>query len=162
MKPLKFAIGTGFGSGLLPFAPGTWGSLAALLPIFLVSGSAGITGLAVFTLTAGLLTLWTAPLLEEEWGKDPARLVMDEWAGQALTFLWIPHLSLTAQGFTILAGGFILFRFFDILKPFGIKKLQNLPKGWGVLADDLLAGLYALICLKTLIFISKKIAETAV
>lgn len=88
-------------------------------------------------------------------------MVIDEWAGQGLTFLFIPFSGDVQSQLLILLIGFIFFRFFDILKPLGIKKLQDLPAGWGILADDLLAGLYALICLKTLIFVLPNIFEMA-
>jgi len=82
---------------------------------------------------------------------DPREVVADEFAGQALTFLAIPFLTGGAvsprQIWVITALGFMLFRLFDITKPWPIRKLEKLPKGWGVLADDLLAGVYAAIAL---------------
>ncbi len=73
-------------------------------------------------------------------------------AGQALTFLASPFLTLATapakQLWLVAAGGFVLFRIFDIAKPWPIRKLETLPKGWGILADDLLAGVYAWIVLQ--------------
>lgn len=153
MKALQRFIGVGFGSGLLPTFPGTWGSLAALLPIYFILLTNNIYLLLAFIVLCSLLTLWVSTACEEQWGKDPSKVVMDEWAGQAVCFISIYFASDMVYNLAVLGAGFILFRFFDILKPLGIKKLQKFEGGIGILIDDLLAGLYALICLKTLIFI---------
>ncbi|XWN38587.1 MAG: phosphatidylglycerophosphatase A [Balneola sp.] len=153
MKSLKLFIGSGFGSGLLPFAPGTWGSLLALLPIYFLMKTGNIYLVPLFVFISSLLSLWVTSACVEQWGEDPGKLVMDEWAGQALTFISISSVGVLDSDLMILAFGFILFRIFDILKPLGINKLQKYEGGAGILLDDLLAGLYALICLKTLIFI---------
>ncbi len=100
-----------------------------------------------------MICFWVAGYFEEEFDKDPGLLVMDEWAGQSLTFFSISLTGSTGHDIIILLTGFLLFRFFDVLKPLGVKKVQNLPGGWGIFMDDLLAGLYALLCLKTLIFV---------
>ncbi len=78
---------------------------------------------------------------------------MDEWAGQALTFSFfiVKDTVFTQHYVIILLTGFVLFRIFDIIKPFGVHRLQKYPGGWGILLDDLLAGLYANICLEILI-----------
>lgn len=152
MKSIKLFIGSGFGSGYLPKFPGTWGSLFALIPIYYLVSLGNWYAIPVFTLVASLLTLWVSKTCEEEWGKDPGKLVMDEWAGQGIVFISISFTDDPQMNFMILAIGFILFRTFDILKLLGINKLQKTGAGLGILADDLLAGLYALICLKTLIF----------
>jgi phosphatidylglycerophosphatase A len=87
---------------------------------------------------------------------DPGEVVADEVAGQAATYLaipfFIPAVLTPAQLCVITSGGFLLFRLFDILKPWPIRKLEKLPKGWGILADDLLAGVYASIALLIVIF----------
>lgn len=78
-------------------------------------------------------------------------MVADEWAGQIIPFVSISFSGNIGDDALLLLGGFLLFRFFDILKPLGINKLQELPGGYGVLSDDLLAGLYALFSLKLII-----------
>jgi phosphatidylglycerophosphatase A len=161
VNKLKLALGTGLYSGLLPKAPGTAGSIAAVLIIYVFIYTDLFFLLPVFVLVSCLLSLWVAGYFEDIFGKDPGRMVIDEWAGQGLTFLFIPFSGDVQSQLLILLIGFIFFRFFDILKPLGIKKLQDLPAGWGILADDLLAGLYALICLKTLIFVLPNIFEMA-
>lgn len=84
-------------------------------------------------------------------------LVIDEWAGQSFVFLSISITGVLKTDLIVLLAGFLLFRFFDILKPLGINQIQKYKGGIGILADDILAGLYALISLKTLIFMWPKI-----
>lgn len=153
MNSFKRFIGAGFGSGYLPWFPGTWGSLAALIAIYTSTVFLPPDYIYLFAWISALLTLWVANACEEAWGKDPGTMVIDEWAGQAVVFFTIPLSGDLRNDILLLAVGFTLFRLFDILKPLGIKKVQNMPAGYGILLDDLLAGLYALICLKTLIFV---------
>jgi len=80
--------------------------------------------------------------LEQIWGKDPGRIVIDEMVG-----MWVVLLGLDFS-WTYILMGFFLFRFFDILKPLYINKLQNLPGGWGIMLDDVLAGLYTNVFLR--------------
>jgi len=152
MKHLKIFIGSGFGSGLIPLAPGTWGSLFALVPIYFILNFGNLFLIPAFVILTSLLSLWVSSACEKHWGEDPGKLVMDEWAGQTLTFTTITLIGDLQFDLFILGLGFAFFRVFDILKPLGINKLQKLDGGIGILLDDLLAGFYALICLKTLIF----------
>lgn len=153
MKGFKLFIGSGFGSGYAPVAPGTFGSLLALLLIYPALRFDELIGILGFTLAASLLTLWVSKQCEEDWGEDPGRLVMDEFAGQSLTFLSIPLTGILNSDLLILFTGFVLFRIFDIWKPLGINKVQKLGGGTGILLDDIIAGFYAFICLKSLTFI---------
>ena len=150
---LKEFIGHCCYIGFLPNAPGTWGSITALVPIYLIHSLAGLPGIIIFTLACSVATLWVSPACEAVWGQDPSPLVMDEWAGQAMAFAAIPFAGSLGADLLVLISGFILFRFFDIKKPLGINKLQTLSGGWGILLDDLLAGFFAFICLRFLIFI---------
>ncbi len=152
MKSVKLFLGSGFGSGLIPFAPGTWGSLFSLLPIYFLMATGNLFFIPAFVVLTSLLSLWVSSACEEHWGEDPGKLVMDEWAGQALTFTGIILVGDLQSDLLVLGVGFVFFRLFDILKPLGINKLQKYDGGVGILLDDLLAGFYALICLKTLIF----------
>ena len=150
---LNFLLGTGLYSGRLPKAPGTSGSFFALFVIYPVGLLLGIPGILLFLafwIAASLLTL---PSFEPVYGKDPALFVADEWAGQVIPFIGVAFTGNVMTDLILLTSGFILFRLFDIFKPLGIDPLQKLPSGYGVLADDLLAGIYALICLKLLYFI---------
>jgi len=153
MNNLKYFLGTGCYSGLLPKAPGTFGSLAVILLIFGLIQAQIYGAILIILVASCVISLWVAGYFEQEFGEDPGLLVMDEWAGQSLVFVAISFSNDLQTNLILLSIGFLLFRFFDILKPLGIKKIQNIGGKWGILADDLLAGLYALLCLKTLIFV---------
>lgn len=88
------------------------------------------------------LGVWSSNKMEKIWGKDSNKVVIDEVAGMMLVLIFIP-----AKLIFILTA-LVLFRFFDIVKPFGIKKAELLPGGWGVMADDVVAGIYSLIIIK--------------
>jgi phosphatidylglycerophosphatase A len=144
-------LGTGFYTGLSPIAPGTVGSLVATAFIWGLSVQFGLLALLLFLSFWMIVTLRTASWFEKTYGKDPSVMVSDEWAGQVIPFMTIPFSGDILLDWWILLAGFLLFRFFDILKPFGINKLQKLKGGFGILFDDILAGIYALVALKLLI-----------
>ena len=109
--------------------------------------------MALLVLAASVICVKFAPGIIAATGKDdPREVVADELAGQAVTFLTIGKIT-NSQIWPFAILGFLLFRIFDIIKPWPIRKLEKLHKGWGILADDLLAGLYAAIvlqiCLRT-------------
>jgi phosphatidylglycerophosphatase A len=149
---------TGLGTGYLPIAPGTWGSAGACLVFLAVAFAAGgrqvcVTGTmlimaAAATLICGLL----GGKAEADFGKkDPGQVTLDEWAGQAIALCWLP-LGTGLWGLVIAAGAaFVAFRAFDILKPPPIRRLEKLPGGWGIVADDLLAGVYANIAIQIIL-----------
>tara|TARA_R100001143_G_C3361305_1_gene136497 strand:+ start:9832 stop:10311 length:480 start_codon:yes stop_codon:yes gene_type:complete len=148
MSSFKVFLGTLFGVGNLPKAPGTWGSLATLPLIYLAFWLSPQFGVLLLFIGSVFLSLWTSDATADKYGDDPAQFVLDEVAGQSLVFISIPfHFSIGPDLFFLLTG-FILFRFFDIKKPLGINKLQDLPGKYGVLTDDLLAGIYSVILLK--------------
>ncbi len=131
----------GFGAGQLPVAPGTWGAalalgLAALVawlqPIFFQPVLA--LGIALgFVAGVGLV-----PRAEALWGsRDPSPVVLDEMVG-----MWVALWATPVEWEAWLAV-FFLFRVFDVSKPLGIRRLECLPGGWGVMLDDVLAGVYA-------------------
>jgi phosphatidylglycerophosphatase A len=149
-------IATGFGSGYLRPAPGTWGTLAGLIAWLLLAGGLRSASWALtprILLSAPvaltLVAVWASDRVVQETGqKDPSFIVADEWAGIwfALTPLLFtatvqpqPWLLWTAR----LGAPFLLFRLFDIWKPGLIDAAQRLPGGWGVVMDDVLAGLLA-------------------
>ena len=136
---------TGFGVGFSPIVPGTMGTLVAI-PIYYFLSSILFSPLYELTLFAFFFfSIWTAGQAERYWGKkDDRRIVIDEIMGFLVTMLWVPKTP-----FFIVAG-FILFRLFDILKPFPIRRLERLKAGFGVVLDDVLAGVYANIVLKLL------------
>ncbi|TVR16021.1 MAG: phosphatidylglycerophosphatase A [Balneolaceae bacterium] len=150
MQYFKICVGTLFGAGLIPFAPGTWGSFFTLPLIYGAAIASPLYGVPLLFVLTVVLSLWSTDASVEKFGNDPGQFVMDESAGQTATFLFISF-SFTLSDFSILVTGFIIFRVFDILKPFGIKAVEKMRGKFGILADDLLAGLYALVCLKLLI-----------
>lgn len=101
------------------------------------------------TILITLLGIWLGDRVEPFWGKDSYRVVIDEVAGMLVTMIWIPHNA------WLLFAGFILFRFFDMVKPLGIRKLENLPGGTGVMLDDVLAGVYSNIILQVAVLVMK-------
>ncbi|MEX2640357.1 MAG: phosphatidylglycerophosphatase A [Balneolales bacterium] len=145
-------LGSFFYAGFLPKFPGTWTSLITLAPVYGLSLYSGPWGLLVFLAICCLLTYLTAPEFERLYGRDPAAMVTDEAAGQTATFLLIPFTG-TGSDLWLMAGGLVLFRLFDILKPLGLYQVQRLPGAHGILIDDLIAGIYAYICLKFIILV---------
>ncbi len=141
-----------FGLGWLPAAPGTWGSLVpavvfGLMCHFHALSTATLIVMAAFALAGSVVCVKCAPATIAATGKnDPGEVVIDEFAGQAVTFLVGVLLAAGATWATALLG-FVLFRIFDIFKPWPIRKLEKFPAGWGILADDLLAGVFAGVAL---------------
>ncbi len=136
-------VATWFGCGLMRPAPGTWGTLGALPIGLIVLTLFGKAALVVFIMLACFLGLWSARKFEEMTGThDNSMIVIDEVAG-----VWITLLASTLTPLSIVLA-FGLFRFFDILKPWPISWLDRNVKGAaGVMIDDLVAGLFAGLCL---------------
>jgi phosphatidylglycerophosphatase A len=167
---------TTFGVGYLPLAPGTWGSAVGVLIYLLIevlvigtyaSLQTGLnayldTGyrdymawvhaiLLILFLLFTLLGVWAAGRATELLGNtDPPEAVIDEIIGQLIVFLFVPF----SIGWPMILAGFLLFRLFDVWKPYPIDYLQVLPGGIGVCADDILAGVYAGVCLSVIYAIS--------
>jgi len=143
---LKKIVVTFFGLGYAPVAPGTCGALGALVTYLVIAhlDRSGIALAALFLLsTAGCVRL--APWAQKHFGSsDPKQFVLDEAAGLYLTMLFVPVKRLWVAA----AAGFVLFRFFDILKPFPIRRAEKAPYNLGIVADDLVAGVFANILLR--------------
>jgi len=135
-------MATGFGVGYSPVAPGTLGTLVAIPVYYFLSNISSpiyeITLIGFF-----FLSVWISENAEIFFGKkDDQRIVIDEMMGFLITMLWVPK----TMRFIII--GFLLFRFFDILKPFPIRRLERrLKGGFGVVWDDVMAGVYGNIIL---------------
>jgi phosphatidylglycerophosphatase A len=134
---------TGFGVGYSPIAPGTMGTLLAI-PIYLLLSCIPSPLYELTLVTFLFLSVWISENAEKYFGKgDDQRIVLDEIMGFLITMLWVPKIIL------FIVFGFLLFRFFDILKPFPIRHLERTWKGgYGVVFDDVLAGVYANIILQ--------------
>ncbi len=143
MKPTHpiAIVSTWFGSGLIPGPSGTWGSLAALPFAWLILLWAGPWGLVLGAALAFAVGVWASDRYAAAIGKkDPGAVVIDEVAGQ-----WLALAPLPLDPLAFL-GSFFLFRFFDIVKPWPAGWCdRNLDGGWGIMVDDIFAGLYAAI-----------------
>lgn len=151
MRALLRVWATGLGTGFFPVAPGTTGSLLGLalycwVP-WLPLGSDGHLGAAVlvFLLVTALTGVAAAGPAEREFGEDGGPIVVDEIVGQ-----WIAVAGLVPTP-AVVVGGFLLFRIFDVFKPFPAGRSQDLRGGWGVMADDVIAGIYAAVALRLLL-----------
>ena len=132
-------LATCFKIGHLPIAPGTWGSLAAVIGWWLWLQYHDPLVIILLIITIFTIGVFATNIIIDHTGeKDPSRVVIDEVAGQWLGLLMLP------DGTLYIVGAFILFRFLDILKPWPIRQLEQFPKGWGVMLDDMLAGLLTL------------------
>jgi phosphatidylglycerophosphatase A len=138
-------IATWFGCGLSPVAPGTAGSLAGLVIAIALNLAFG-WGPLTFLLLAAILTapgIWAATVIEKREGiEDPGKVVVDEVIGQWVTLAGAPVLNWK----TFLVG-FALFRLFDVLKPPPARQFERLPGGWGIVADDVMAGVYGALAI---------------
>ena len=148
MKKIPFyheMIATGLGVGHFPYGPGTMGALLAILIWYPITTMANHTTWFLITLALilafTLLGAWSSTVAERYWGEDPSRVVIDEVVGQWITLLAVPAVF---SWWHVLAA-FVLFRFFDIVKPLGVRKMENFKSGWGIMADDILAGCYCAI-----------------
>ncbi|MBX3244548.1 MAG: phosphatidylglycerophosphatase A [Acidobacteria bacterium] len=166
------------GVGYLPLAPGTWGSMVGVLvyllagrmlkavsyrvsthdPFFDFYNALITTTLAGLLILLCLLGIWAAERAMELLGSsDPSEAVIDEIIGQLVTFLFIPFTFAFVSfdlSWKMLLAGFMLFRLFDIWKPYPIDDLQHLHGGLGICADDIVAGIYAGVCLSVIYALS--------
>jgi len=134
-----FFFSTWFYSGLLPKAPGTWGSLAALPYAWVILQQSNPLVLLIFCILVFILGIWSTKVYMDTTGRqDPGEVVIDEVVGQWLPFLFVPELSL----FNFILA-FVLFRLFDILKPWPIRIFDRQHNAMGVMMDDVIAGLMA-------------------
>ena len=135
------AIGSAAGVGLFPVAPATAASFAAIVVLYLLpidTGSPAFFGLLAASLAVGP---WACGSLITPEDHDPKRAVWDEVAGMWLTCLLLP------KSLPWLAAAFVLFRVLDVLKPWPIRRFEGLPGGWGIMADDVAAGVVGAVAL---------------
>ena len=136
-------LGSWFGAGLLPVMPGTWGSLAALPCAWTIRSLCGAAGLAIAAAIAIAVGCWAAGTIAKTSGvKDPGAIVIDEVAAQWLVLLAAP------LDWRWYAAAFLLFRLFDIAKPWPIRLMERrVAGGLGIMLDDIVAALYAVVLL---------------
>ncbi len=135
MLRFAWAIATWFGCGMAPKAPGTVGALGAI-PLYLLAARGGRAGVGVAAVAITAIGVWAATVVARDLGKkDPQIVVVDEVAGMLVTMLPMAHVSWRA-----VLCGFLLFRLFDITKPWPVRRFEALPEGWGIVMDDVVAG----------------------
>ncbi len=148
-------IASGLGTGYAPLAPGTVGSLLGIILFYGINGALIGNDLKFITILVlnlfaiiliTLLGVYSIKKVHKEWSHDASKIVIDEIAG-----VWIAAFALPFQWQYFLYA-FILFRFFDIVKPFFIKRLDQLKSNWSVMLDDILAGVYANLLLQSLLY----------
>ena len=147
-RPLIALLATGLGSGMLRPFPGSWGSIPAL---FLAWGLARLGNpwlFAASTLAMIAASVGISTAAERLFGHDSRCIVIDEWAGVFVSFLGLP-----AHWHTMIPV-FVLFRFFDVVKPFPARRLEQLPGGWGVTADDAAAAVYTNVAVRLIVMMS--------
>lgn len=147
-------IATSFGAGFLPIAPGTWGALVGIilwLPLYVLTP--GTTALIITISAILFFTIagtWASSISEKYWGKDPVAACVDETVGQLISLLPLCGGPDETPWWLIIVS-LALFRFFDIFKPFGIRKMESFPGGFGMMADDILAAIYSALILEAII-----------
>ncbi len=141
-------IATFFGIGYIGKGSGTVASIAFCLLLYVIVSSNLFTqtGLVVFTLISFVAGVFVSSKLETIWGEDSKMIVIDEVLGMAVTMLFLPVNIIT------LSLGLLLFRYFDIFKPLFIRRTEKLKAGWGVMVDDLVAGIYSNIILQLFVY----------
>ncbi len=145
------ALSTWFGTGLLPVAPGTFGTIATT-PLILGLNILGIWYSALALVSISAIAVWVSDVSQDLLDRrDPPEVVIDEVAGFLVTMFLLPHTWLA------LAMGFVLFRFFDILKPYPVKQVERIRGGFGIVMDDLLAGFYANVGVRIILFLLDRI-----
>ncbi len=154
---------TGFGAGLIPIGPGTFGSIVGLLiaygliSVFSPEVVLLQNALIVASLILAAAGIWSGTRAERIFGqKDAGQIVIDEVCGQVISFVFIaPYLVRLGPPwrcqFAWVIAGFVLFRAFDILKPYPLDRLQDLEGGFGVIMDDIGAGIYAAVVMSLLL-----------
>ncbi|KPJ59446.1 MAG: hypothetical protein AMJ46_11015 [Latescibacteria bacterium DG_63] len=144
MKKISEVLATVFYVGYVPFVPATFGAGVGALVYWFIMPESGVVELVVTVVLISLAVL-TSGVAEARYGRDGRQIVIDEVAGMFVSLLLLPRTSV------VVLAAFVAFRVFDILKPFPAGRLQKLPGGCGVVADDIFAGIYANIFVRILL-----------
>jgi phosphatidylglycerophosphatase A len=154
MKVVALALATCLGIGYVPFAPGTFGSLAGLLLWYALPGVPALQLAAIALLF--IIGSWSGSVAERHFrSTDPSPVVLDEVMGMWITLLMNP------VGWQGAAIAFLLFRAFDVVKPYPANRLERLPGGIGVMADDGMAAVYANLALRVTIYLFSALGQWA-
>ncbi|WP_026995764.1 phosphatidylglycerophosphatase A family protein [Flectobacillus major] len=155
MKYTKFhiAVASALGLGYIPKGSGTFGAILACFVVLVLDTYLGYSSIwyqgCLLLLTAVFMFLgrWSSMITEKIWGEDSSKIVIDEVVGQWLTLCFIPF------SWQNLLLGLLFFRIYDIFKPFNIRKFENYENGWGVMLDDVAAGVWANLTLQVILLI---------
>ncbi len=150
MKKIAYILATGFGSGYSPIAPGTAGALFFMIVCGWMMPGFPLTVQMILTVMLFVIGVYSSNIVEadliakigEEKGHDAGCIVIDEVVGMAISLIAVPNT------WWAIITAIVLFRLFDIVKPFPVNKSQNLPRGWGIMMDDVIAGLYTNIIIQ--------------
>jgi phosphatidylglycerophosphatase A len=148
-KGLIVFLATGIYSGFFPIVAGTIGTIPAWLIAYFFLGAHPWL-LAAVTAITFILAVWSAGEAEKMYGHDAKKIVIDEWAGMFVTVLFIP---VSLVNYLI---AFFAFRFFDVAKVPPASQAERLPRGWGITMDDIIAGIYANILTRVIIYLIEK------
>jgi len=143
-NPMVALLATGLGSGMIRPYSGSWGSIPAVLVGWGILRTGNDALMFVSTVAMIVLSVWVSARAEPLFGHDSGRIVIDEWAGAFVALLGLPthwHMMIPV---------FVLFRIFDVAKPWPCRRLESLPGGWGVTADDIGAGVYTNVACRLL------------
>lgn len=137
-------FGSGFLTGYIPFASGTFGSLAASIFYFIIPGTENILFLSGLIIIFFIYGVYVSYKFENVYGKDPAECTIDEVVGTWIALLNIP------KSFLLVVISFFIWRALDIIKPFPARKSESLPGGWGIMVDDVISAFYTFLIMQIL------------
>lgn len=141
-RSAAYWVAVGFGSGLIPWISGTTGTVPFWLLLYAWTSlvQPTVVWMPIVSLLVTFIGFWAASRAEDEMGvHDPKQIVIDEWAGMAITLIGVP------PRLSSYIAAFVLFRIFDVIKPPPARQLEKLPGGYGIVMDDVFAGFYSLL-----------------
>ena len=138
-------VGSGFFTGYIPIASGTFGSLIAII-VYLIPGFEQLQIILPSIVILFFYGVYVSSKFENVYGKDPSQCTVDEVVGT-----WIALIALPKTVYIILTS-FLIWRIFDIIKPFPVRNSEKLPSGWGIMIDDAIAGFYSLIIVQLIVY----------
>lgn len=148
MKPINLfekIIGSGFFTGFIPIASGTFGSLIGLL-IFLIPGFENLYVIIPSTIVLFLYGVYISGKFEKQYGKDPSQCTVDEVVGTWISLILLP------KNFLVILSAFLLWRLLDIVKPFPARNSEKISGGLGIMLDDVISGIYTLIIIHLTVY----------
>jgi phosphatidylglycerophosphatase A len=149
VRRLAVLLATGFGIGYLPVAPATWASAATAIVLLAVLPRVGLPAYFALTLAVAAVAILACGPAEKTLGHDARPIVLDEVVGMMVTLCGVPAIGRAYPSYAVTAMlGFVLFRVFDVWKPPPVGRAQVLPGAYGIVIDDVLAGLYSNLSLQ--------------